>query len=216
MRLRKRTTPNNNGNGGPPQKITKPQLKLNRLVCPNPCCLRSFRAPKDMLSHLQQSERGCGEYFSKNAFERNPSVLQPGAKVATRAGAAKHHSDNSHHDEEEADQSDDETEQSDADNEEEHDSYTQYDDFAPIGTDSEGSDSIQQSTQDPTSDVSSIEDNAAIQIHETQNNNVIPGSLLQVAFTPTQLAETKLLKILNDCNAPHYLYNQIMEWSSFC
>jgi hypothetical protein len=33
-----------------------------------------------------------------------------------------------------------------------------------------------------------------------------------IRFTTTQFHETKLLKILSDANAPHYLYKDIMEW----
>jgi hypothetical protein len=36
-----------------------------------------------------------------------------------------------------------------------------------------------------------------------------------IRFTTAQYHETKLLKILNDANAPHYLYKDIIEWARF-
>jgi hypothetical protein len=33
-----------------------------------------------------------------------------------------------------------------------------------------------------------------------------------IRFTTEQFHETKLLKLLSDANAPHYLYKEVMEW----
>jgi len=38
----------------------------------------------------------------------------------------------------------------------------------------------------------------------------------QVAYTNSQLAETRLLKLLNEAQAPHFLFGEIMEWLHFC
>jgi len=87
---------------------------------------------------------------------------------------------------------------------------------APIESHSESSDTIFGSTEDEDlSDLTSlgIRPNGPNTI---ATNGTTHAAKFNIAFTPTQLAETKLLKILNDCNAPHGLYNQVMHWLTFC
>jgi hypothetical protein len=34
-----------------------------------------------------------------------------------------------------------------------------------------------------------------------------------LSFTPSYYAETKLLKLLNDAHAPHFLYQDVLNWA---
>jgi hypothetical protein len=46
---------------------------------------------------------------------------------------------------------------------------------------------------------------------ESTNNSALRFG---IRFTTEQYHETKLLKILSDANAPHYLYKEVMNWGS--
>ena len=56
--------------------------------------------------------------------------------------------------------------------------------------------------------------------HDTATGNTLVN-IQHVVVTPSgstytvsNYAETKLLKMLDDANAPHFLYNDILEWAS--
>jgi hypothetical protein len=46
---------------------------------------------------------------------------------------------------------------------------------------------------------------------ESTNNSALRFG---IGFTTKQYHEIKLLKILSDANAPHYLYKEVMNWGS--
>ncbi len=66
-------------------------------------------------------------------------------------------------------------------------------------------------------DASSIEDNIST---GAPNNHAgvytesahDAASRFGIRFTTAQFHETKLLKLLNDANAPHYLYKKLINW----
>ena len=216
MKLRKRATSNKNDdreNGRPPRKIPKNQpMKLHRLVCPNPSCLRSFRAPKDMLSHLQQSQRGCREYFAEKTFQNLPQDDKASATMVANLATERNQNslqDTLHQDEANSCSTDPDSPDQDP---------PEFDDdvIPPIDSHSEDTDtSLCNTDDDDLSEVTPL-GNSPNRPNTNPTNPTTHAAKFNIAFTPTQLAETKLLKILNDCNAPHGLYNQVMHWLSFC
>ena len=56
--------------------------------------------------------------------------------------------------------------------------------------------------------------NDTLNATEGEGNATNEGHAMNgVSFTSSQFAETKLLKIMDDANAPLYLYGQVMDWA---
>jgi O-glycosyl hydrolase len=47
-----------------------------------------------------------------------------------------------------------------------------------------------------------------------EDNSVQNTNRFGIKYTAEQFTETKLLKILNDVAAPHFLYQDILSWAS--
>lgn len=168
------------------------------IICPNPNCLRHFRTGQALLSHLQQSKRSCAEYFAQYQFETNPKLVDAPHRKGLPPDAQKPSLPLA------------EMNELDCGNESMGTSSPSRATLSSEDNSLTGSDSH---TTEVTIDNTSIE------------ADIIPGALdehrdfaakFNVAFTPSLLAETKLLKILNDANAPHFLYAKIMDWLTLC
>jgi len=166
------------------------------MYCPNPNCGRSFKAQKGLLSHLQQSEKGCGEYFAQYQFESNPKLFQCVAPTAFQQyNAVLGHSTRS--------ETTRQTNQPDSDE-----------------TSESVSDEFPLFESDSSDEEASIESNGMYEnevVHNAPNleETNIPAPRFHQAFTEKQLVETRLAKLLNDANAPHFLFNDIMGWLQF-
>ena len=70
-------------------------------------------------------------------------------------------------------------------------------------------------------DVDDDEDDAtvAMSLGDAEDEELLTGGNLSskeratISYTTAQFHETKLLKLLNDAQAPHYLYEQILSWA---
>jgi len=94
MDKKKKATEPSKGNALPPsRKKSKTSSWLPSTdhttgsTCQNPTCLRQFRAHKHLLSHLQQSKGGCGDYFAKTQFQMHPGQLD---KLSSHLQAKSH------------------------------------------------------------------------------------------------------------------------------
>jgi hypothetical protein len=61
----------------------------------------------------------------------------------------------------------------------------------------------------PPSNTPVVEQTGLVQVESSQTTNQFG-----IKFTVEQFTETKLLKILNDAAAPHFLYQNILNWAS--
>jgi hypothetical protein len=74
------------------------------------------------------------------------------------------------------------------------------------------------STSEEASSSSSLEDSDTeddADVDNLSNDPSIPPEFVMahgLCFTPSDYAETKLLKLLNDAHAPHFLYQDVLNW----
>jgi hypothetical protein len=85
-----------------------------------------------------------------------------------------------------------------------HESLTEY----PWDEDDSLHKSKDASSVENSLDTAAPKDQAGVY---TESANDTPLRL-SIRFTTAQFHEAKLLKLLSDANAPHYLYKQVIEW----
>jgi hypothetical protein len=156
--------------------------------CPNPACRKTFTALRYFLSHLSQQSPPLCRPFLLAELDKDPTLqLGLNAKLREHGGQQPFYTSHPNFD-------------------------VAWDDISSVAA---ATDNIDDSSQ--LSDIHTEEfDSDASHLHDLNSqaiaNHPCPSDRYNIPFTTTQLVETKLVKLLNDSYAPHYLFKDLMDW----
>jgi hypothetical protein len=157
--------------------------------CPNPLCKRQFQGKKHLQIHLSKTKVCTDAIFKTNkedANELSDSRLEVDAPDLSDSGF-------------EADEDDDDKSIP----------------WACVAWDTSSEEELSEDESSNSVATSKSLDDA--EEDDNANDSVATSSELftshGLCFTPSDYAETKLLKILNDAHAPHFLYPDLLNWA---